>query len=50
MAVKKYPDAGSNCFYANDKFSQAYAEIVSCFRHLAKDDILKPYIYVYWYS
>ena len=41
---EKFPDAGINCDYANDKFSQAYGEIVSCFKHLAKDDVLQPYI------
>ena len=41
--AKKFADAGKNCDYAVDKHSQAYREIVSCFRHLAKDDILQPY-------
>ena len=40
----KFTDAGINCNYAIDKFSPAYGEIVSCFRHLAKDNILQPYI------
>ena len=40
----KYPDAGINCNYPIDKYSQAYGEIVSCFRHLAEDNILQPYI------
>ena len=40
----KFPDAGVNCNYAIDKYSQAYGENVSCFRHLAKDKILQPYI------
>ena len=26
-----------------DKYSQAYGETVSCFRHLGKDNILQPY-------
>ena len=39
-----FPDAGINCIYASEKNSQAYGEIVSCFRHLAKDNILQPYI------
>ena len=33
-----------NCNYVIDKYSQAYGETVSCFRHLAKDNILQPYI------
>ena len=44
IGSEKFPDAGINCNYAIDKFSQAYGEIVSCFRHLAKDNILQPYI------
>ena len=32
-----------NCNYAIDKFSQAYVEIVSCFRLLAKDNFLRAY-------
>ena len=27
-----------------DKWSQAYGEIVSCFRHLSKDNKIQPYI------
>ena len=41
---EKFPDAGISCNYAIDKYSQAYAEFVSCFGHLAKDNILPPYI------
>ena len=37
------PDAGIICIYAIDKFSEAYGEIVTCYRHLAKDNILQPY-------
>ena len=44
IGSEKIPDAGTNCNYAIDKFSQAYAEVVPCFRHLAKDIILLPYI------
>ena len=44
VASEKFPDAGKNCNYAIDKYSQAYGEIVSCFRRLAKDNILQPYI------
>ena len=40
---EKFPDAGINCNFAIDKYSQAYKEIVSCFRHLAKDSILQPF-------
>ena len=39
---EKFPDAGINCNYAMDKISQPYGEIVSCFRHLAKEIILQP--------
>ena len=39
-----FPDAGKKCYYAIDNFSQAYDEIVSCFRHLANDTNLQPYI------
>ena len=42
IGSEKFPDAGINCNFAFDKFSQAYGEIVSCFRHLAKDNILQP--------
>ena len=41
---EKIPDAGINCNYAVDKYSQAYGENVSCFRHLVKNNILQPYI------
>ena len=41
---EKLPDAGINCNYAIDNHSQAYGEIVPCFRHLAKDSILQSYI------
>ena len=44
MGSVKFPYAGFICNYAIDKYSQAYGEIVSCFRHLSKDGILKPYI------
>ena len=40
----KFPDVGKNCNYANDKYSQAYGEYVSCFGYLAKDNILQPCI------
>ena len=43
IGSEKVPDAGIKCNYATDKYSQAYGEIVSCFRHLAKDIILQPY-------
>ena len=35
VGSEKFPDAGINCCYAIDKYSQAYGGIVSCFRHLA---------------
>ena len=43
IGSEKYADAGTNCKYAIDKFSQAYGETVSWFRHLGKDNILQPY-------
>ena len=39
-----FPDAGINCKYAFDKYSQAYDKIVSCFRYLAGNNILQIYI------
>ena len=42
IGSEKFPDAGLNCIYAIDEHSQPYGEIVSCFRHLAKDNILQP--------
>ena len=45
ISSEKFPDAGINYNYAIDKCSQAYGGVVSCFRHLAKDNILQPYIY-----
>ena len=42
IGSEKFPDAGINCNYAIDNYSQAYGEIVSCFRHLAKNNILQP--------
>ena len=44
VRIKNYPVAGKICVYANDKNSQAFGKIFSCFRHLAKDKILQPYI------
>ena len=41
---KNFPDAGIKCVYAIGKYSQSYGEIVSCFRHLAKEIILEPNI------
>ena len=40
----KLPDARITCIYAIDNYSQAYGEIVSCFRHLANDKFIQPYI------
>ena len=40
VGSEKFPDAGIYCNYAIDKYSQAYGEFVSCFRHLAKDNII----------
>ena len=44
VASEKSSDAGINCNCAIDKYSQASGEIVSCFRHLAKNNFLQPYI------
>ena len=44
LGSEKYTDAGNNCGYAIAKHSPAYGKVVSCFRHLAKDDILQPFI------
>ena len=43
IGSEKFPDAGRICDYAIAKYLQAYGEIVSCFRHLAKNNILQPY-------
>ena len=40
---EKLPNAGIYCIYAIDRYSQAYGEIVFCFRHLAKDNFLQAY-------
>ena len=42
IRIEKCPDAGIKCNYAIDRYSQAYGEFVSCFRHLAKDKFLRP--------
>ena len=44
IGSEQFPDAGINCKFAIDKYSQAYEENVSCIRHSAKDNILQPYI------
>ena len=44
IGSEKFPEAGIFCNYTNKKYSQAYGGIVSCFRHLAKDNTLQPYI------
>ena len=41
---ENFPDTGINCNYAIDKYSRAYGETVSCFRHLAKDNILHRHV------
>ena len=41
----KFPDVGINCDYAIYKYSQAYGEIVSYFRLLAKDNIYNHIIH-----
>ena len=42
IGSEKFPDAGRNCNYAIDKYSQACGEVVSCFRHSFKDRIIQP--------
>ena len=44
IGSENIPDAGIIFNYAIDKYSQAYGEIVSWFRLLAKDNILQPLI------
>ena len=44
IGSENFPDARITCNYSFDNYSEAYAEIVSCFRHLAKDNFLQPYI------
>ena len=43
---EKYRDGGLNCNCAVDKYSQAFGEIVSCFRHKLK---IKFYNHI-WYK
>ena len=43
VGSEKFPDTGRNCNFAIEKFLQEKGEIVSCFRHLAEDNILQPY-------
>ena len=43
IGTEQFPDARIIFNYANDKYSQACDEIVSSFRHLAKNDILQPH-------
>ena len=40
IGSEKFPDAGIICNYAFDRCSQAYGDIVSCFRPSAKDNNL----------
>ena len=44
IGSEKFPDTGINCNIADVKNSQSHGEIVSCFRNLAKNNILQPYI------
>ena len=41
---ENFSDTGINFINTYDNFSQAFGEIVSCFRPLSKDNILQPYI------
>ena len=49
---EKYPDAGIIFDYAIEKKTQAYWEVVSCFRQLAEDNFLRPYFTenIFWTS
>ena len=42
IGSKTLSDAGINGNYAIDKYSKAYGEILSCFRHLAKHNNSEP--------
>ena len=44
IGSEKLPDVGRKRHCAIVKNSQAYVENVSCLRHIAKDNILQPYI------
>ena len=41
IGSEEIPDSGINCNYAIYKYSQACGEVVFCFEHLAKDNILQ---------
>ena len=40
----RFFETGINTNYAHHEYAQAYGEVVSCFRHFSKTDILQPYI------
>ena len=40
---ENYPNVAKDCDYEHDKNSEAYVEILSCFRHLSRDNTLQPY-------
>ena len=44
IRTEKNPEAGRNLDYRGDKYCQSYGQLVSCFNHLTKDDILQPNI------
>ena len=44
IGCENLPDEGKFSKYALDKYSQAYDEIVPCFRHFAKDKLLQAYV------
>ena len=44
IGTEKHLGAEENCNYAFDRGSEAFAEIVSLLKNLAKDDILQPNI------
>ena len=42
IGKERYPETGKIIDYAIHKYSQAYGELVSSFRHLSEDSILQP--------
>ena len=44
IGSEKFPDAGIICNDAVNKYSQAYGETFSCFRHLAEDNIPQTFV------
>ena len=44
IGTERYPEKCVNTEHAKHNFSQAYAELSSCFRDLSKDNFLQPYV------